>query len=458
MNRKINALSIIVLLTIGLLVSFVSFSAFDLSKTKHTQPTALVLSAEFSATEDNTNTMPEEMYGINTAPYNVVESTVKKNEFLSTILERHHVDAQRVAELATKSKPVFNVKNLAAGKKYSIFTPKNNPEKISFFVYHPNAVETIVYDLRDSIGVNKLEKEVETRIETVAGSIDGSLYEALRENGGDPDMAVHLANIFGGVINFYSIKKGDWFKIKYESSYVGEELLSSGKIQSAVFSHNGKEYEAHYFQAEGASEGAYYDAEGNSLRRSFLKAPLKFSRISSRFSKRRLHPVQRVYKAHLGTDYAAPNGTPIIATGDGVVTDSRFTKANGNYVKIKHNKTYSTQYLHMSRRAVRPGQRIKQGQVIGYVGSTGLATGPHVCYRFWKDGKQVDPLRQNFKMAIPIASQHLQAFHSVVEKTRIEFATLSTTKAEEPEQVVKVFEERPANLFRYFSSGNSDNT
>jgi len=458
MNRKINALSIIVLLTIGLLVSFVSFSAFDLSKSKYPQSSTIVLSADYANTEDETNTMPKELYGIPTESYDIMEATIQRNEFLSTILNRHNVDAKTVAELAAKSKPVFDVRNMAAGKKYSVFTKKSDPTKTSFFVYHPNAVETIIYDLRDSIGVDKIEKEVDTRIETVAGTIDGSLYEALRENGGDPDMAVHLANIFGGVINFYSIKKGDWFKIKYESRYVGDELLSSGKIQSAVFSHNGKEYEAHYFKPEGASEGAYYDAEGNSLRRSFLKAPLKFSRISSRFSKRRLHPVQKVYKAHLGTDYAAPNGTPIIATADGVVTDSRFTKANGNYVKIKHNKTYSTQYLHMSRRAARPGQRVKQGQVIGYVGSTGLATGPHVCYRFWKNGKQVDPLRQNFKMATPIGSQHLPAFHSVIEKTRIEFATLSTFKTQEPEQVAKVFEERPENLFRYFVRENSDNT
>lgn len=458
MNRKINALSIIVLLTIGLLVSFLSFSAFDLSKSKSPNLIAASSLAEPTVEEDHTNKMPKELYGISTSSYEIHEATVQRNEFLSTILSRHHVDAQKIAELAARSKPVFDVRHMAAGKKYTVFARKNDPTQISYFVYHPNSVETIVYDLRDSIIVTKLEKEVETRIETVAGTIDGSLYEALRENGGDPDMAVHLANIFGGVINFYSIKKDDWFKIKYESRYVGDELLSTGKIQSAVFSHNGKEYEAHYFKPEGASDGAYYDGEGNSLRRSFLKAPLKFSRISSRFSKRRLHPVQKVYKAHLGTDYAAPSGTPIIATGDGIVTDSRFTRANGNYVKIKHNKTYSTQYLHMSRRAVRPGQRIKQGQVIGYVGSTGLATGPHVCYRFWKNGKQVDPLRQNFKMATPIAAQHLQAFNSAIERTRIEFATLSTAKEQEPEQVVKVFEERPDNLFRYFTSGKSDNT
>src|SRR5690606_24135436 len=159
---------------------------------------------------------------------------------------------------------------------------------------------------------------------------------------------------------------------------------------------------------------------------------------------------------HLGTDYAAPSGTPIIATGDGVVTDSRFTRANGNYVKIKHNKTYSTQYLHMSRRAVRPGQRIKQGQVIGYVGSTELATGPHVCYHFWKNGKQDDPLRHNFKIATSCAAQNLQAFNTAIERTRIEIATLSTTREQEPEQVVKVFEERPDSLFRYFTSGTSD--
>src|SRR5690606_30499739 len=285
-----------------------------------------------------------------------------------------------IANIVDKSKPVFNVRTIAAGKPYTVFTEKKD-NKIAYFIYEPNPAEYIVYDLRDSILITAYQKESETRIEDVGGTINSSLYGTLSENGGDPDLAVHLSKIFGGVINFYSIKEGDWFKIRYERQYVEDEPYGSSKILSAIFNHNGKEYEAHFFQPDSLSEGEYYDAEGNSLRRSFLKAPLKFSRISSRYSKRRLHPVQKVWKAHLGTDYAAPHGTPIVSTGDGVVIESGFTRGNGNYVKIKHNSTYTTQYLHMSKRAARKGQRIKQGQVIGYVGSTGLATGPHVCYR-----------------------------------------------------------------------------
>src|SRR5690606_1516183 len=195
--------------------------------------------------------------------------------------------------------------------------------------------------------------------------------------------------------------------------------IDAGRIISAAFSHNGKEFQAYYFKPDDHSEGGYYDENGNSLRRSFLKAPLKFVRISSRFSKRRLHPVQKVWKAYLGTDFAAPTGTPIVSTGDGVVTESQFTRSIGNYVKVKHNNTYTTQYLHMSKRAVKRGQRFKQGQVIGYVGSTGLATGPHVCYRFWKNGVQVDPLKQNFQRTEPVPQEFMAAFYQEIERKSV---------------------------------------
>src|SRR5690606_8324805 len=219
--------------------------------------------------------------------------------------------------------------------------------------------------------------------------------------------------------------------------------IDAGRIISAAFSHNGKEFQAYYFKPDDHSEGGYYDENGNSLKRSFLKAPLKFVRISSRYSKRRLHPVQKVWKAHLGTDFAAPTGTPIVSTGDGVVVESQFTRSNGNYVKVKHNNTYTTQYLHMSRRAVKRGQRVKQGEVIGYVGSTGLATGPHVCYRFWKNGKQVDPLRLNIKMAAPLPEKYKDAFQNHIDYRRMELATIPTENGVDKKRYA-LYEEKPS--------------
>jgi len=455
MNNKINALSILVLVMLGLLISFFSFSAFNSNKSDI--PPASKNHNYLAETPDSisiANLMPEELFGIEIKNYHVENSTIKRKENLSTILERFEIAPATIAELVKTSKSIFNVRNIVAGKPYTVFTSRDIPNKAEYFVYQPNSLEYIVYDLRDTVKVFKERKNVETKVETIGGTIKNSLYEALQENGGEADMAVHLANIFGGVINFYAIKEGDWFKIQYERNYVENEVVGAGRIRSAVFFHNGNEFQAHYFQPDPNTPGEYYDGNGNSLHRSFLKAPLKFSRISSRFTRKRLHPVQKVWKAHLGTDYAAPQGTPIISTGNGVVSESGFTSGNGNYVKIKHNKTYATQYLHMSKRAVKKGQQVKQGQVIGYVGSTGLATGPHVCYRFWKNGVQVDPLRQNIKMATPIPEKYKVAFHQELESVRMEFAVTPIEK-EVKEVRYALYEERPSSLFRYFDVNDS---
>lgn len=448
MKIKINALSILVLLSISLLTSFLTFSAFDSNTSDKPN-----LPAEHPAVIDEV--ISERLFGLTVDDYRIENSTIKRNEFLSTILDRYQIDKVTIAKLVKASKPVFDVRNMAANKPYTVFL--NDSDKAEFFVYQPNAVDYIVYDLRDSIRVYKEMKPTRTIAETIGGTITNSLYEALQENGGDPDMAVYLSNIFGGVIDFYSIQKGDWFKIEYDRQYVEDEAVGAINVKSAVFSQNGKEYQAHYFKPEGSSEGHYYDENGNSLQRFFLKAPLKFSRITSRFSKSRLHPIQKVWKAHLGTDYAAPKGTPIIATGDGVVVDSRFTSANGNFVKIKHNGTYSTQYLHMTKTAVKRGQRVKQGQVIGYVGSTGLATGPHVCYRFWKNGVQVDPLKQNFQRTEPVPQEFMAAFYQEIQRNQNALAAIDTENGIKETRYL-AFESRPESLFKYFNSEGSQNS
>lgn len=448
MNTHVYALRAIILVSIGLLVAFLSFSAFHTERTDSPGKPEKVNAHDTKETKD----VPDLRYGIDVSTYKIDDKEVKRNEFLSSILSRYEVSPVTIANIVEKSKPVFNVRTMAAGKPYTVLTEKANKNKLAYFIYEPNPAEFIVYDLRDSILITAHQRDSETRVEEIGGTITRSLYEALDENGGDPDLAVYLSKIFGGVVNFYSIKEGDWFKIRYERTYVQDQPYGQSKILSAIFNHNGEEYQAHYFQTDSLTEGEYYDESGNSLRRTFLKAPLKYSRISSRYTKRRLHPVQKVWKAHLGTDFAAPHGTPIVSTADGVVIASGYTRGNGNYVKIKHNSTYSTQYLHMSKRAARKGQRIKQGQVIGYVGSTGLATGPHVCYRFWKNGQQVDPLRQNFKAATPIEDEHKAVFLEHINKQHMQMATISIENGVTEEPSFALYEERPASLFKYFGN------
>jgi murein DD-endopeptidase MepM/ murein hydrolase activator NlpD len=351
-------------------------------------------------------------FGLPTDSFNVIENTVQRNDFLAAILQPYNVDNITIATLAQKSKAIFDVRRIAAGDDYTIFCTKDSVQKAVYFVYQPNAIDYIVYDLRDSIRITPGKREVTSRTQTASGIITSSLYEALDKGGTDPALAMKLADIYAWTIDLYKIQQGDFFKVVYEQRYVKDEPVEPGQVKSAIFSHEGDTFYAFYYQPDTTQVGDYFDETGKSLRKAFLMAPLKFSRITSRFTMKRFHPVQKRWKAHLGTDYGAPAGTPIISTGNGVVIESTYNRNNGNFVKVRHNNTYTTQYLHMSRRAVKRGQSIRQGQVIGYVGSTGLATGPHVCYRFWKNGQQVDPYRQKFPAATPIPDKDLSAFNA----------------------------------------------
>ncbi len=443
MKLKFNTVALVALFCLCSLTLYIAFSAFNSKTTDKPDLEAFVKPEELI-------TEPSIRFNLRADSFHVSTEIIKKNEFLSTILERYNISPLTVSTIAKKSKPIFDVRKMSVGKNYTLFSNKENPSQLAYFIYQLNPIDYIVYDLRDSVHVYAGKKKVYKKVETIMGTINSSLYEALQESGSSPDIAIPLSEIFGGVVNFYAIQKGDWFKIQYERHYVNDELIGHGKIQSAVFSHKEKEFEAHYFQSDSNSKGNYYDENGNSLRRAFLKAPLKYSRISSRFSGKRLHPVQKIWKAHLGTDYAAPHGTPIVATADGVVIESKLGRGNGNYVKVKHNKTYTTQYLHMSKRAVKRGQRVSQGQVIGYVGSTGLATGPHVCYRFWENGKQVDALRKNFKSSEPINGKYKQAFAELV---RIKQLQLANAKAPIPiDEIIEytAYQDGPPDLFKYF--------
>jgi murein DD-endopeptidase MepM/ murein hydrolase activator NlpD len=363
-------------------------------------------------------------FGLPVDSFMVVSGIIQRNQFLAGILNDYGIDNNTVLQLSQKARPVFSVRNLAAGKPYTIFCTKDSTQKAEYFIYQANATDYVVYDLRDTMKVYIGKRPVTTKTESLSGTINSSLYEALESQHADPDLAIKLADIFAWTIDFYSIQKGDWFKIVYDRQYVKGNPIESGAIRSAEFSSRGEVYKAYYFEPDSATGGEFFNEEGKSLRKAFLKTPIKFSRITSHYSLRRFHPVQKRWKAHLGTDYGAPTGTPIHTTGSGEVIASQYSRFNGNYVKIKHNRIYTTQYLHMSRRAVKKGQRVVQGQVIGYVGMTGLATGPHVCYRFWINGKQVDPLKQKFPAATPVPEKYMPEFRQLVDSANLVLNTI----------------------------------
>lgn len=377
------------------------------------------------AKKDSSVIIVPRRFGLPLDSFNVTESVIQRNEFLTSILELYNVDTNTIARLQAKSKYVYDVRKMKAGAQYTVFASKDTTHKVNYFVYQPNAVDYVMYDLRDSVKVVTGKRQVTARLETASGIIDGSLYETFKKSGIDPALAMKMADLYAYTVDFYSIHDGDYFKILYEQRYIKDEPVETGAIQSAVFSHNGEKFYAFYYKSDTTEVGDYYDEKGKSLRKSFLKAPLKFSHITSGYSLRRFHPVQKRWKTHLGTDYAAPEGTPIISTGDGVVVESEFSNNNGNYVKVKHDDTYSTQYLHMTKQAVRAGQSVRQGQVIGYVGSTGLATGPHVCYRFWKNGKQVNPLQQTFPPSVPLPDSVMTRFSDYVIKQQEQLNTVN---------------------------------
>ncbi|MDO9552443.1 peptidoglycan DD-metalloendopeptidase family protein [Rhodonellum sp.] len=372
------------------------------------------------------------LYGINVNELDIVEGVVGKNATLSTILAPFNIPYQIIDEIAKKSKDIFDVRKIALNKKFTVLTPKDS-SKAQFFIYEPNPAEYVVFKL-DDVEVYKEEKPVELRKIEIGGTISSNLYVNMTEVGITPDMVDQFADLYGWAVDFQRLQKGDKFKIVYEQKLVEDQIIGNGNIELAFFEHNGESYPAIPFEQDG--EVNFFDQDGNSFKKAFLRDPLKFTRISSRYNLKRFHPVQKRYKAHLGTDYAAPTGTEIRSVGDGTVLEARYTSANGNYVKIKHNGTYTTQYLHMSKIAsgMKPGSKIRQGQVIGFVGSTGLATGPHLCFRFWKNGKQEDWLQEKIPPSNPISKENKMAFDQVKMEKLNQLAAITFT--ESPEKLV----------------------
>jgi murein DD-endopeptidase MepM/ murein hydrolase activator NlpD len=357
----------------------------------------------------------------------------KTNEFLANILKEHNIAHEQVREVAARSRGVFDIRKIGVRKPYDLICYDDENQTAKAMIYYPNEVDYVVFHLEDSVYVKAGAREVETIEKTSSGIIYSSLAMTMDENGLKPQLTNDLADIFAWEVDFFRLYPGDRFKLVYEEQFVDGKSIGYGDIKSAVFEHGNEKYFAFYYNQGSGIE--YFDEEGKSLRKTFLKYPVKFSRISSRYSGRRFHPVQKRYKAHRGTDFAAPQGTPIRAVGDGIITEAKYHKYNGNYVKIKHNSIYATQYLHMVKikTGIRPGTRVKQGQIIGFVGHTGLARGNHVCYRFWKYGQQVDALRVDLPSSEPVQEERIDEFNNLALGLRNSLDNIPYPVEPEPE-------------------------
>lgn len=360
--------------------------------------------------------VPNVKYGFALDTFQYVKTAeIKNGQFFGDILNDAGVDYSDIDQIVSNADTIFDVKQFRVGKNYTLLS-KDTAAGYDYFIYEPNVYTYTVFDLKDDFEVNKVERPITTKVETAAGEVKTSLWNAMIDNGHSFSLTSKLEDALQWSVDFHHVQVGETFKAVYDQDYIGENKVDAGKVHAAHYKTANNDYYAFYF--DHPQHGGYYDAEGRPMNKGFLKSPVKYSRISSGFNLNRFHPVLKRRRPHYGTDYAAPYGTPILAVGNGVVTKASRTRGNGNYVKIRHDKTYSTQYLHMQKfaKGITPGTQVKQGQVIGYVGSTGLATGPHVCFRFWKNGKQVNHRKLTFPPPAPLPEEFLPDFYKIRDK------------------------------------------
>ncbi len=352
------------------------------------------------------------LYGMMVNHLHVVEDIVHRDQRFVDLLDGYYVSPKARQQLHLVPKSVFDFRRIASNKKYTIVANHDSLKSMQALVYESNPLDYFVFHFGDSLFIEAGHHAITIQEREVAGVIGSSLAETIAVQGISPELTNRFVDIFAWQIDFQRLQKGDRFKLFYEEQLVEEKSIGIGRILGIFFEHaNESLYAIPFDQGSGID---YFGFDGSSLRKALLKYPIEFTRISSRYNPRRFHPIARVFRAHRGTDFAAPTGTPIRSVGDGVVLEAQYNGNNGNYVKIRHNDIYTTQYLHMLKivSGLHPGERVNQGETIGYVGSTGLATGPHLCYRFWKNGIQVDALRVKLPPSQPIKSEFLSLFEA----------------------------------------------
>ena len=355
-------------------------------------------------------------FGLPIDSFRIDTFVVRDGETLGGMLGKLGASQKQINQITLLPSSTFDVRTIRAGKTYYAFYQKDTTgiEKLQYYIYLASIREAIVLHFADSIQVEKQVKEIIHKERSAQAVIESSLWNAMVGNNLPIELALELSEIYAWTIDFFGLQKGDSIRVYYDEQYVDTTRIGIGRIYAAEFYHGKVWQEAYWFEAENTRN--YYDSKGNSMRKAFLKAPLSYKRISSGFTYKRLHPVHKVYKPHTGVDYAAPMGTPVMTIGDGTVIQREYRGGGGNTVKIKHNATYTTAYLHLSKFAdgLKVGQHVKQGQVIGYVGSTGTSTGPHLDFRVWKNGTPIDPLKMDSPPAEPIPAQLKDTFSTIV--------------------------------------------
>jgi len=393
------------------LVLMLLIIAFSCKNSIKTNPEPLVPGPDTSSVKETP--APVFMYGIPSDSFELTNGKIKRNSLLADLLLKHGVSMQEIEDVTRNSKDVFDVRKIRTGNSYILFCNRDSAAKLSYFVYEHDPTTCYVFSFNDSLNITAYRKTIKSEIKYASGTIETSLWDAMINGGLHPTLAVSLSEVYAWTVDFFGLQKGDNFKIIYEELSIDGKSLGSARIYGAQFNRSGTSITAIPF-IQGENE-SFFDADGNSLRKAFLKAPLQFSRISSHFSASRMHPILRIRRPHFGVDYAAPLGTPVHAIGDGRIISATNRGGEGRMVKIQHNSVYATAYMHLSRfgEGVSAGRIVKQGDIIGYVGSSGLSTGPHLDFRFYKNGSPVDPLRVEAPPVEPILAENKVKFDEI---------------------------------------------
>lgn len=399
----------VIILLILIIPAIIFVNRYNTISDEHNDPVDSLLIDDFLPP-------PSLIYGFVEDSFNIEQYIVGRNQNLASILLQQKVEYPIVHRLAEKSIPVFDVKRIRAGNKYTFLLNKDSLNTPAYFIYEIDNIDYLVMGLTENGNVERFQKQVEIIRKTGSGEITSSLWNAMKENDLNPMLAINLSEVYAWTVDFFGIEKGDFFKVIYEESYVEGVSVGIKTVQAAVFNHRGKKYYA--FQFERDSTRGFFDENGQSLQKAFLKAPLNFSRISSRFSHSRFHPILKINRPHHGVDYSAPAGTPVYSIGDGHIIHKGWDSGGGgNYVKIKHNSVYTSTYMHLQgfAKGINQGGSVKQGQIIGYVGSTGLATGPHLDFRIHKNGSPVDPLKVEAPPVEPVTEELMSEYKEFIE-------------------------------------------
>ena len=391
-----------------ILFAFVSIISFS-CQYSGTADTSAIQSV--SDTAQKKDTLRRDLpYGIPSDSFDQVAGRIKPNGFLSDILLKHGVSMNDIDQTIRNSKSVFDVRNVRSGNNYILFCERDSIARARYLVYEHDPTTCYIFSFNDSLNITPYKKQIKREIKYASGTIETSLWDAMIGGGLHPNLAIGLSDIFAWTVDFFGLQRGDSFKVIFDELYIDDKLLGTGRIYAAQFNRTGSAVTAIPFIQNGNE--SYFDTDGNSLRKAFLKAPLQFSRISSRFSSSRMHPILRIRRPHFGVDYAAPVGTPVHSIGDGRVTSATNENGAGRMVRIQHNSVYATAYLHLSRfgEGITPGAFVKQGDIIGYVGSSGLSTGPHLDFRFYMNGSPIDPLKVEAPPVEPVSEENLARF------------------------------------------------